>query len=94
MSPLMDGFPPSPEAQVTLANWRTAPFSRWAFHHVRELLPTADIVHDPANVRELPLSSVALAETRVIPWRDLCVTRILRPTGRRRDKIMRREFRI
>ena len=66
MSPLMDGFPPSPEAQVTLANWRTAPFSRWAFHHVRELLPTADIVHDPDNIRELPLSSVALAETQVI----------------------------
>ena len=66
MSPLMDGFPPSPEAQVTLANWRMAPFNRWAFHHVRELLPTADIVHDPDNIRELPLSSVALAETQVI----------------------------
>jgi CubicO group peptidase (beta-lactamase class C family) len=66
MSPLMGGFPPSPEAQVTLANWRTAPFSRWAFHHVRELLPTADIMHDPANVRELPRGSVALTKARVI----------------------------
>jgi CubicO group peptidase (beta-lactamase class C family) len=66
MSPLMGGFPPSPEAQVTLANWRTAPFSRWAFHHVRELLPTADIMHDPANLRELPRSSVALTKARVI----------------------------
>lgn len=26
---------------VTLANWRTAPFSRWAFHNVRDLVPTA-----------------------------------------------------
>src|SRR5262249_16928648 len=41
-------------------------FSRWAFHHVRELLPTADIVHDPAMVRRLPRSSVGFAETRVI----------------------------
>jgi hypothetical protein len=49
----MDGFPPRPETQVTLANWRTAPFNQWAFHHVRELLPTADIAHDPAHVREL-----------------------------------------
>lgn len=27
---------------VTLANWRTAPFSRWAFHNVRDLVPTAE----------------------------------------------------
>jgi hypothetical protein len=39
--------------QVTLANWRTAPFNRWAFHHVRELVPSADIPNDPATVRRL-----------------------------------------
>jgi hypothetical protein len=39
--------------QVTLANWRSAPFNRWAFHHVRELVPWADIAHDPARVRPL-----------------------------------------
>jgi hypothetical protein len=47
---LMDGFRPGPETQVTLANWRTSPFNEWAFHHVREILPTADIPHEPANV--------------------------------------------
>jgi hypothetical protein len=40
--------------QATLANWRTAPFNRWAFHHVRELVPSADIPHDPARARRLP----------------------------------------
>ena len=40
--------------RATLANWRTAPFNRWAFHHVRELIPTADIPNDPARVRPLP----------------------------------------
>src|SRR6476620_5032214 len=40
--------------QATLANWREAPFNRWAFHHVRELIPSADIAHDPARVRPLP----------------------------------------
>jgi CubicO group peptidase (beta-lactamase class C family) len=40
--------------QVTLANWRTAPFNRWAFHHVRELIPSADIPNDPAKLRALP----------------------------------------
>jgi CubicO group peptidase (beta-lactamase class C family) len=39
--------------QVTLANWRTAPFNRWGFHHVRELIPTADIPNHPARVRSL-----------------------------------------
>src|SRR5262249_36519000 len=62
---LMDGFPPRPGTQVTLANWRTSPFNQWAFHHVREILPTADIPHMPANVRELPLRPVALDGLRV-----------------------------
>ena len=62
---LMDGFPPRPEAQVTLANWRTPPFNGWAFHHVRELLPTADIPCNPANVRELPSRPVALDHLRI-----------------------------
>jgi CubicO group peptidase (beta-lactamase class C family) len=44
--------------QVTLANWRIAPFNRWAFHHVRELVPSADIAHDPAHVRPLPAAEV------------------------------------
>src|SRR5947207_10997632 len=39
--------------QVTLANWRAAPFNRWAFQHVRELIPSADIANDPRRVREL-----------------------------------------
>jgi CubicO group peptidase (beta-lactamase class C family) len=43
----MQGFPPAPDKQVTLANWRTSPFNRWAFHHVREIVPSADIPNDP-----------------------------------------------
>jgi CubicO group peptidase (beta-lactamase class C family) len=62
---VMAGFPPRPGTQVTLANWRTAPFNRWAFHHVRELLPTADIPHDAANVRELPARAAFLEGVRI-----------------------------
>jgi len=40
--------------QVTLANWRSSPFNRWAFHHVRELIPSADIANDPRHMRDLP----------------------------------------
>jgi CubicO group peptidase (beta-lactamase class C family) len=55
--PLMQGFPPPPEGQVTLGNWRTAPFNRWAFHHVRELIPTADIPNDPGRTWSLPAAA-------------------------------------
>jgi CubicO group peptidase (beta-lactamase class C family) len=62
---VMTGFPPRPDTQVTLANWRMAPCNRWAFHHVRELLPTADIPHDAANVRELPVKAASLEGVRI-----------------------------
>src|SRR5574341_1178591 len=39
--------------QVTLANWRSSPFNRWAFHHVREFIPTAEIASDPRRIRAL-----------------------------------------
>ena len=47
---LMDAFPPEAAGQVTLANWRTAPFNHWAFHHVREIVPSADIPNEPDDV--------------------------------------------
>lgn len=41
-------------AEADRSNWRAAPHSRWAFHHVRDLMPVADIAHDPTTVRPLP----------------------------------------
>jgi hypothetical protein len=52
--------------QATLANWREAPCNRWAFHHVRELIPSAEIAHDPARVRALPVRAREL-DIRVEP---------------------------
>lgn len=37
-----------------LGNWRKTPHNQWAFHHVRELIPTANIRHDPSLVCPLP----------------------------------------
>lgn len=68
---MMKGFPPLAEGQVTLANWRLSPFNRWAFHHVREIIPTADIPHDPAGVRELTDRSQDLSRLAIaIPGGD------------------------
>lgn len=36
----MTGFPPAPELQVTIANWQEPEYLRWAFQHLRELLPS------------------------------------------------------
>src|SRR5256885_10636124 len=51
---------------VTLANWRNAPFNRWAFHHVRELIPSADIPNHPRRVRELPAAKRSM-DVRIEP---------------------------
>lgn len=59
--PMMQGFPPIPAHRVTQGNWRTAPYSRWGFQHVREFIPTASIPNDPSNVRSLARRFVDLA---------------------------------
>ncbi len=58
MTALMSTFPPDASGQVTLANWRTGPFNRWAFHHVREIVASADIANDPDDVWDLPHTPV------------------------------------
>ena len=68
--------------QVTLANWRTAPFNRWAFHHVRELVPSADIAHDPRAVRPLPAAP--------LDFKDLNIEAFLKETDTDGMAIVRR----
>ena len=65
MTELMQGFPPAPEGRVTLANWRKPPYSRWAFQHARELVPSADIANNPNLVRALPQAPIDLSGVRV-----------------------------
>lgn len=53
----MEGFPPASESQVTLANWRTPPFNKWGFQHVREIVPSADIAaanNDTMQLESMP----------------------------------------
>lgn len=57
---LMKGFPPEVAGRVTLANWRKPPFNKWSFHHVREIVPSADIPNDPDHVWELPRAPIDL----------------------------------
>ncbi|MGJ7038419.1 CubicO group peptidase (beta-lactamase class C family) [Shinella sp. BE166] len=48
-------------ADVTLANWRTAPYSRWTFQNVRDFVPTAVIAAEAATA-EVPLHSDAFLD--------------------------------
>ena len=57
----MKSFPPREDEQVTLANWRNAPFCKWAFHHVREIVASADIANDPDTVAPLAEAPVDLS---------------------------------
>lgn len=41
-------------SEVTLANWRTRPYSTWAFAHVGELIPSARIAARGAHRPETP----------------------------------------
>ena len=59
----MNQFPAQPDGQVTLANWRRAPFNQWAFHNVRSVLPTAAI-NAGSWVRPLPRASRRLGTLR------------------------------
>jgi CubicO group peptidase (beta-lactamase class C family) len=52
---LMQGFPPPPDKVVRLATLLRPPNSRWGFHHLRELGPTAQVWRGddkPSTVRE------------------------------------------
>jgi len=49
-SALMSGFPSFPKDQATLANWRTDPYNKWAFHHVRDIVPSSDIPNTPDDI--------------------------------------------
>ncbi|MEM9603332.1 MAG: serine hydrolase [Pseudomonadota bacterium] len=49
-----------PKDPVHLGNWRQAPHCRWAFNHVREIVPAAPILRDRRAKRPLRDTSTAL----------------------------------
>ncbi|HEV7251510.1 MAG TPA: serine hydrolase [Mesorhizobium sp.] len=52
--------------EVTLANWRTAPFNRWSLQNVRELVPTAGIASRREPDATPPESNAFLRETLTV----------------------------
>lgn len=54
-------FPAPAHDRVTLSNWRTPPYSQWAFNHVSELIPSAFIRAD-RDVKALSQRPIDLSE--------------------------------
>ncbi len=76
---LMSGAPPfGADSLATLANWQEPPFNRWAFQHVRELIPSARIARSTGPVRSLPRDERPLARL-TFSWNgtDLTVAEFL-----------------
>ena len=41
--PIMEGTPPPPEWRVPFIDWARPPWTRWAFQHIREILPSGAV---------------------------------------------------
>ena len=50
--PIMAGSPPA--RVVPQLDWDRPPWNRWAFHHVRELVPTAEVWRGSGHAKKLP----------------------------------------
>jgi CubicO group peptidase (beta-lactamase class C family) len=61
----MQGFPPPPDQRVTLANWQTPPYNRFAFQHTREVVPTARVSRGRGPVTDLERAHRPIAELPV-----------------------------
>src|SRR5215472_13831106 len=55
----LEGGPPAQGAAVTAANWQDPPFNRWAYWHVREILPTYLVSRGTGSPRVLSASAPA-----------------------------------
>ena len=79
---LMCGAPPfGTQSQVTLANWQDPPFNRWAFQHVRELIPTARIPRGDGPVWRLAADERDIGGIRFrSDGRELSVAELLAET--------------
>lgn len=61
--PIMQGSPPA--MPVPKQAWDMPPWNRWAFQHVREIVPTAEVWRGEGPVRELPRAETDLDQLPV-----------------------------
>ena len=64
-SDFMNGIPTPPEARVSNEQWTAAPQNRWAFQHIRELMPTIEIFRGTGPVYPLQKSLKPVSDVSV-----------------------------
>lgn len=57
---IMRGFPVPPERRLPVADWDRAPWNRWSFQHIREILPTVEVWRGSGPGWALPHKPLAL----------------------------------
>jgi CubicO group peptidase (beta-lactamase class C family) len=62
-TPIMQGSPP--RLVPPRLDWDRAPWNRWSFQHVRDMVPTAEVWRGNAKIRDFPSSARALATLQV-----------------------------
>lgn len=68
----MDGIPASPESQVTLQNWMTQPYSKWAFRNPAAIWPCL-MVPRKGNIYKFPVELDKSIESVKLDNSDLSV---------------------
>ena len=63
----MIGFPPAVADRWSLSNWQNAPYNRWSFQHMREVVPTARVGRGTSGPRPLQFAP-GFDQTQVV-WR-------------------------
>ena len=70
---IMQGFPPPVEKQFNLDNWDRPPFNRWAFQHVREVMPTTAVSKGIGPVWQLAADDRDFDDLNVVhPRNGIC----------------------
>ena len=64
VSKIMQGFPVAAGERVPFKDWDRAPWNRWSFQHIREILPTAEVWRGSDPIWTLPEQPRALDELR------------------------------
>lgn len=62
---IMQGIPCPADKRITLENWDRPPFNRWAFQHVREILPTALVSKGNGHIWSLRQLGMSFEHLRV-----------------------------
>jgi CubicO group peptidase (beta-lactamase class C family) len=67
---IMQGYPPPVDKRITLENWDRPPFNRWAFQHIREVIPTVEVFRGVEPVWSLANSGQEFDDLEILHQRN------------------------